>query len=130
MTLEERKEKLNRLFVEACEKRLCISKGEFADLVGAARSTMSSAMNGDDVYLTDRLVARAEKAVHPERFAPKMFNSGNAHHNTQKNFEIPDDEDQNNSVTEIVKTLTNELAKERESHERIMMALIEKIGQK
>lgn len=129
MTLDERKEKLLHLFEEAIQMRLCMSKGEFADLVGVNRSTMSSAMNGSAEVLTKKLVARAEKAVHPELYI-NMENRDSAHDNTQKNFEIPDDEDQNNSVTEIVKTLTNELAKERESHERIMMALIEKIGQK
>ena len=130
MTLEERKEKLMNLFQEAIELRLCISKGQFADLVGVNRSTMSSAMNGFAECLTERLVSRAERAVHPELFAPSMENSGNSHDNVQKNFEAPGTEAPNGNVTEIVKTLTEELRQERESHERIMMALIEKIGQK
>ena len=44
---------------------LCIERGreknrkEFADLLGVHRTTLSSAFNGDEKYLTDKLISRA-----------------------------------------------------------------------
>lgn len=133
-TFAERQERLVGLYQKACLKGLCTSRGGFAELVGVSRQTMSSAMNGSEEYLTAKLVDRAERVVCPEIYLSNdanMENSGNAHDNVQKNFGAPEaDEPKSTDITEIVKTLTDELAKERESHERIMLALIQKIGQK
>ncbi len=129
MNATTNKEKLLDLYTLACRKKLCVSKGEFAELIGVSRQTLSSAMNGEERYATDKLIARAEAAVNP--IIVSMDNSGDAHDNVQKNFGTPDgtDEPKSTEISEIVKTLTDELAKERESHERIMLALIQKIGQ-
>lgn len=39
------------------------TKAEFADLVGINQSSLSSAMNGDERYLTDRLIAKVIKVA-------------------------------------------------------------------
>lgn len=129
MNATTNKERLLDLYTLACRKKLCVSKGEFAELIGVSRQTLSSAINGEERYATDKLIARAEAAVNP--IIVSMDNSGEAHDNVQKNFGTPDgtDEPKSMEISEIVKTLTDELAKERESHERIMLALIQKIGQ-
>lgn len=131
-TFAERQEHLVSLYQKACLKGLCSSRGGFAQIVGVSRQTMSSAMNGSEEYLTAKLIERAERVVCPDAFVEvTMENSGEAHDNVQKNFGSPEtDEPKSTEISEIVKTLTDEIAKERESHERIMMALINKIGQK
>lgn len=46
---------------------------DFAELIGISRTTLSSAMNGNEQYLTDRLVARAIEAAEMQTDTSEEF---------------------------------------------------------
>lgn len=54
--MEEKQEFLRRVFHAAQLRGLCRTQKEFAALVGADKSAISSAMNGNERFLTDSLV--------------------------------------------------------------------------
>lgn len=57
----EQKEKLsilNDAYAVSIERGRVKNRKEFADLIGVHRTTLSSAFNGDEKYLTDSLIAR------------------------------------------------------------------------
>lgn len=58
----EQKEKLkvlNDAYALCIERGRVKNRKEFADLLGVHRTTLSSAFNGDEKYLTDKLISRA-----------------------------------------------------------------------
>lgn len=63
MTTNERKEALEGYFRAAVSLGLAHNKSKFADLIGVNRSVLSSAMNGDERYLTENLIEKARKAI-------------------------------------------------------------------
>lgn len=110
---------LNDIYARAISSRLCASKKEFADMVGVSRQAISAAINGDPNYATDAIVVKATRALDGALASISMRNSGNSHGNTQKNF-ASDAED----IKHVVDRLVDEMAKQRESYERLLtMAL-------
>lgn len=59
----ENKEKINDLYRQLLEAGMCKSKKEFAALLGVNDKGLISAMNGNERYLTDSLVAKAARYV-------------------------------------------------------------------
>lgn len=119
--LDKLHSRLKGLYNEALVSGVCDSQKSFAELIGTKPQSLSSAMNRNERFLTESLILRAEHAMGK---SPVMINTDNAKDNEQKNFAHEKEE----SMIEIVRTFTDSLREERESHERIMMALIEKIG--
>lgn len=119
--LDRLQSRLKSLYHEALVSGVCESQKSFAELIGTKPQNISAAMNRNERYLTESLIIRAEHAMGK---SPVMINTDNAKCNEQKNFAHEKEE----SMIEIVRTFTDSLREERESHERIMMALIEKIG--
>ena len=113
--------RLKELYHGALVSGVCESQKSFAELIGTNTQNLSAAMNRNERFLTESLILRAEHAMGK---SPVMINTDNATCNEQKNFAHEKEE----SMIEIVRTFTDSLREERESHERIMMALIEKIG--
>ena len=120
--LDRLQSRLKNLYLEARMSGLCDSQKSFAELIGSKPQSVSAALNRNERFLTESLIIRAEHAMGK---SPVMINTDNAKGNEQKNFAHEKEE----SMIEIVRTFTDSLREERESHERIMMALIEKIGQ-
>ena len=54
----EKADFINRIYSLARAKGLCKTQGEFADLLGMNKSTISAAMNGTERNLTDNLIKR------------------------------------------------------------------------
>ena len=119
--LDKLQSRLKELYHEALVSGLCESQKSFAELIGAKPHTLSSAMNRNERFLTESLIIRAEHAMGK---SPVMINMDDANGNEQKNFA----HEEESSMVEIIRSFTDSLREERESHERIMMALIEKIG--
>ena len=119
--LDKLQSRLKELYHEALVAGLCESQKSFAELIGAKPQTLSSAMNRNERFLTESLIIRAEHAMGK---SPVMINMDDANGNEQKNFA----HEEESSMVEIIRSFTDSLREERESHERIMMALIEKIG--
>lgn len=59
--MEDKKERLNRIYHLAVMAGLCKNKGEFAAVLEVDRTTISGALNGRAENLTDRLMRRAER---------------------------------------------------------------------
>ena len=119
--LDKLQSRLKELYHEALVSGLCESQKSFAELIGAKPQTLSSAMNRNERFLTESLIIRAEHAMGK---SPVMINMDDANGNEQKKFA----HEEESSMVEIIRSFTDSLREERESHERIMMALIEKIG--
>ena len=119
--LDKLHSRLKKLYHEALVSGLCESQKSFAELIGAKPQPLSSAMNRNERFLTESLIIRAEHAMGK---SPVMINMDDANGNEQKNFA----HEEESSMVEIIRSFTDSLREERESHERIMMALIEKIG--
>ena len=119
--LDKLQSRLKELYHEALVSGLCESQKSFAELIGAKPQTLSSAMNRNERFLTESLIIRAEHAMGK---SPVMINMDDANGNEQKNFANESEK----SMADIIRSFTDSLREERESHERIMMALIEKIG--
>lgn len=58
MTDNEKKAYLSQVYRRACAADLCLTKSEFAKLVGVDRGTLSTAMNKGGRCLTDSLVSK------------------------------------------------------------------------
>jgi len=58
--METKKDYVNRIYQEACRRGLCRRRKEFAKLVGMDASTISSALSGNEKYLTDNFVRRLQ----------------------------------------------------------------------
>lgn len=72
--METNLEYINRIFNEARVFGLCRKQKEFAELVGLDESTLSSALNGRERYLTPNLMKRVktwEKQVLEPKRTPK-----------------------------------------------------------
>lgn len=121
--LDRLQSRLKSLYHEALVSGVCNSQKSFAEIIGTKPQSLSSAMNRNERFLTESLIIRAEHALGKSH---SMVNMDNSHDNVQeqKNFAPASDD----SMVEIVRTFTDSLREERESHERIMMALIEKFG--
>ena len=61
MTTEEKKEYINRIFNLACARGLCRTKNEFSAMLEIHYTTISSAMNGNERFLTDSLIHKVQK---------------------------------------------------------------------
>lgn len=59
--MEDKKEYLNRIYHQAVIAGLCSNKKEFAEIMEVNKSGLSSAMNGNEKNLTDRLVRKVRK---------------------------------------------------------------------
>ena len=64
----DKKERLTYIFEQARAAGMAKTQGDFATLLGINRAALSAAMNGNERYLTDNLVKKAE-AFYGERFA-------------------------------------------------------------
>ena len=115
--LDKLQSRLKELYHEALVSGVCESQKSFAELIGAKPQTLSSAMNRNERFLTESLIIRAEHAMGK---SPVMINMDDANGNEQKNFA----HEEESSMVEIIRSFTDSLREERESHERIMMALI------
>lgn len=60
-TRMENKDYLNTVYRAACYKGLCSSIKEFADLLEITRTSMSSAMNGNEKYLNPTFMKRIQR---------------------------------------------------------------------
>lgn len=129
-TSEENAKTLNDLYLMAVANRLCSSKKEFGELVGVSREAITSALNGNPTYTTNKMVMRVHRALEEAgmRVNIDMENSGNAAGNIQKNFDSTNEGDGVEDMRHIVDRLVDEMAKQRESYERILMAAL-KCGQ-
>ena len=56
----DKKERLNYIFEQVRISKLGKTQKDFADLLGVNRNVMSAALNGDEKYLTDRLMKKAD----------------------------------------------------------------------
>ena len=56
--METKREYLNRIFRTASLRGMCKSQREFASLLGVNEKAFSSALNGNEKYLTDNLVTK------------------------------------------------------------------------
>ena len=56
--METKQEYLNRIFRTASLRGMCKSQRDFASLLGVNEKAFSSALNGNERYLTDNLVAK------------------------------------------------------------------------
>lgn len=125
--LDRLQARLKELYHEALSSGVCDSQKSFAEIVGTKPQNMSAAMNRNERYLTDSLIMRIEHAMGK---SPIVINMDDAHGNVQKNFGPQvKPKAKTDDLKSIVAMFTQSIAEERESHERIMMALIEKIGQ-
>lgn len=61
MTLEERKEYLQKVYRAAFSAGLCRTMKDFANQLGVERTGLSSAMNGRENNLTDSLIMKVER---------------------------------------------------------------------
>ena len=59
--MDEKKDYLNKVLHLAMMYGMCKSQQEFAGLLDINKSVLSSALNGNPNYLTDRLVAKVRK---------------------------------------------------------------------
>lgn len=79
MTTTEKQDMLNLAYETALQMGLCATKSEFADLLKVNRSGLSSALNGNEKYLTDSLVAKVMKAM--QNLCPKVSVTGSPNSN-------------------------------------------------
>ena len=61
MTAEEKQSYIIRIYNLACARGLCRTKQEFSGLLEMNYSTISSAMNGNERFLTDSLIFKVQK---------------------------------------------------------------------
>ena len=59
--MQEKKDKITRIFNEARLHGLCHNQREFAELLDVSAGTVSSALNGSERALTDSLVRKVER---------------------------------------------------------------------
>lgn len=84
---------------------------DFAELVGVDRATISSALNGNEKYLSDKLVQRVARIMEYNGIVVIANGGGDAAgRDMQKNFDTITNPD----VKEIVQTLVSEMAVQRE----------------
>ena len=57
----DKKERLNFIFDQVRFSKLGKTQKDFADLLGVNRNVMSAALNGDEKYLTDNLMKKADR---------------------------------------------------------------------
>ena len=63
MEISDRINALNQCYQKALSTGKVHNKKEFAELVGISRTSMSSAFNGDERYLTDSLVSKVSSCI-------------------------------------------------------------------
>lgn len=73
MEKEEKLQYLNACFAQALSTGKVKSKKEFASLYGINPSSLSAAMNGDEKYLTDNLIARLQTESTPIEIEREMI---------------------------------------------------------
>lgn len=56
----DKRDLLEHLFMQCRVAGLCRTQAEFAELIGSGRSVVSAALNGNDMYLTDNLIRKAQ----------------------------------------------------------------------
>lgn len=76
MENQEKKDKLNSLFTNLYSSGKVHTKKQFAELLGMSYSNIVMAMNGDERYLTDKLIKRVEQIL--DRPNIEAHASGNA----------------------------------------------------
>ena len=65
----EKQERLNQIFEQARSAGIIKTQGDFAVILGINRAALSAAMNGNEKYLTDRMMKKVEK-FYEENFDP------------------------------------------------------------
>ena len=76
MENQEKKDKLNSLFTKLYSSGKVHTKKQFAELLGMSYSNIVMAMNGDERYLTDKLIKRVEQIL--EKPNIEVHASGNS----------------------------------------------------
>lgn len=76
MEISEKKDKLNSLFTQLYSSGKVHTKKQFAEYMGMSYSNIVMAMNGDERYLTDKLIKRVEQIL--ERPSIEAHASGNS----------------------------------------------------
>ena len=76
MEIQEKKDKLNSLFTQLYSSGKVHTKKQFAELLGMSYSNIVMAMNGDERYLTDKLIRRVEQIL--EKPNIEVHASGNS----------------------------------------------------
>ena len=76
MENQEKKDKLNSLFTQLYSSGKVHTKKQFAELLGMSYSNIVMAMNGDERYLTDKLIKRVEQIL--EKPNIEVHASGNS----------------------------------------------------
>lgn len=128
---QERTEELKKLFKQAIENKIVVSKGEFAALVGCSFTTMSAAMNGNPKYLSASIVAKADRAVSraiAEKNGLPLIEEDTQKETSGEEAESLDHSEMRAIVSEVcatVRIMCETLNKERESHERIITSMLE-----
>lgn len=127
--------KFKALYQEALEKRYVINRSQFATLIGATIQTVSSAMNGSQKHMTEMLLIRAENAMNIRRAEDGIPTKEELppieeQQPTDTTSIDQDIEDKNllaiiERICTCANTMCDTLNKERESHERIVITMLE-----
>lgn len=75
--METKQEYLTRVFRTATLRGLCKSQREFAELLGVNEKAFSSAMNGNERYLTDNLIMKVRLFVRTNELMEPEYNPSN-----------------------------------------------------
>lgn len=136
----ERMVEFRKIYEEALRKRYVTSKKQFAEFIGVAYTTTSSAYNGNPKHLTEGILIKAEQAlakreaeeqakVLSSQIPPMPQPIGT----TKEAPDAPASEDIKgedlraivHEVCACVNNMCDTLNKERESHERIITSMLE-----
>lgn len=88
MSMETKKEYLERIFYNARRHGFCKTQKEFAELLGMNPSTISNAMKGEERYLTDSIVRRV-KAWELQVLQPQMEGTEQSREQQRPDIVIP-----------------------------------------
>lgn len=127
MSQQEKLQVLQNLFDEAKKKGLCSNQKGFAKLIGHDEGNLSCAFGGSPKHLTDNLIRKAELALYKAGTCVTVGGDTNQSPinvgGDQKNFGL-----QSQDIAQVVNTLCHEMAEQRQSYERLLMAALQ--GQK
>lgn len=126
--IEKMKEELSQMFEVAFASRLCNSQKTFANFVGVNESSMSSALKGNEAYVTEGLLRKCRLAlIDAGVYSPKVAAENNAiQQNTCTGGKQQNTLNAEGDVRYIVDRLTEEMKAQRESYERILLAALQK----
>lgn len=130
--------KFQSIYKECLERRYVINRKQFAMMIGISETTLSSAMNGNERYMTEILLIRAENALRERKEQdgiPEQTQEELPPTEEKQPNEMPDGIDKNiedkdicsivEKICTCVNTMCDTLNQERASHERIVNSLVE-----